>query len=166
MSATTSPLADAPEPLVAAELLYESTPFFSRMFGWYWPTSEKIAYEAEGHLLSSVRAPLTRQLVRAGDHNINTVTVRSTRTDAAAPERTVVMCHGYGAGAGMWFKNLDAVAAVPNTTVHAIDWLGMGRSSRPAFNFKGDDEASSLQVLLFVDFVGFCGGSFDILLHL
>ncbi|KAI9342761.1 Alpha/Beta hydrolase protein [Zopfochytrium polystomum] len=57
------------------------------------------------------------------------------------PDRKcVVVTHGYGSGLGFWFSNLDALAAElvdPETKrpyqIVCVDWLGMGRSSRPSF---------------------------------
>ncbi|KAI8335520.1 Alpha/Beta hydrolase protein [Chlamydoabsidia padenii] len=43
----------------------------------------------------------------------------------------LVICHGYGAGLGFFYKNFFALGQVPGWNLYAIDWLGMGRSSRP-----------------------------------
>lgn len=45
----------------------------------------------------------------------------------------LVLCHGYGAGLGVWFLMFPRLAQFCHNNpwlVHAIDWLGMGRSSR------------------------------------
>lgn len=44
------------------------------------------------------------------------------------------MTHGYGAGLAFFYRNFEEVAqtsASVNRPAYAIDWLGMGRSSRP-----------------------------------
>ena len=50
----------------------------------------------------------------------------------------LVLLHGYAAGSGFWCMNLDALAQCFD--VYAVDWLGCGRSERPAFT-AGADEA-------------------------
>jgi cardiolipin-specific phospholipase len=45
----------------------------------------------------------------------------------------LVLLHGYGAGKAFFYKNLDAMSKVPGWTIHALDLLGYGRSSRPRF---------------------------------
>lgn len=50
----------------------------------------------------------------------------------------------YSGGAGIWCKNLDALAA--DRTVFAIDMIGFGRSSRPRFSSDGAESEK-----LFVD---------------
>ena len=142
---------DAPLAVQEAELLYESTPLMARMFGWLWPTSERAAFEAEGRLLSRVTAPITRKLVKIGDNTfINTAIVGHQLSEPTPPTRTIVLCHGYASGLGMWFENLDALAAIPGTRIYAIDWLGKGRSSRPPFKFSPKDPDSCEQVRFFL----------------
>lgn len=53
---------------------------------------------------------------------------------ADSSEEKVVLLHGYGAGTGFFFQNIAALAARPNSRLFAIDWLGMGRSSRPPYS--------------------------------
>lgn len=43
----------------------------------------------------------------------------------------LVMCHGYGAGLGFFYRNLENISQEKGWRVFALDWLGMARSSRP-----------------------------------
>ncbi|ORX91650.1 alpha/beta-hydrolase [Basidiobolus meristosporus CBS 931.73] len=49
------------------------------------------------------------------------------------PKKVLVITHGYGAGLGCYYRNLNSLSQVPGWRIYAIDWLGMGRSSRSAF---------------------------------
>ncbi|KAJ4472232.1 alpha/beta-hydrolase [Lentinula aciculospora] len=82
-------------------------------------------------------------------HHINTVSMVSTslfQSQFTSPPNSspsspppAVMLHGYGAGLGFYFLNLLPMAqwaSKHNTSVYALDWLGMGRSSRPSFHVK------------------------------
>eukprot|EP00160_Parvularia_atlantis_P018811 Unigene7118_Nuclearia_a/m.21826 Unigene7118_Nuclearia_a/g.21826 ORF Unigene7118_Nuclearia_a/g.21826 Unigene7118_Nuclearia_a/m.21826 type:complete len:437 (-) Unigene7118_Nuclearia_a:62-1372(-) len=147
-SSTTSTLHEpASQQQAAAEdsdrVLEEAT-LAARLFGWMWSTSEKHAYDAESGLLARVRDPLRRRLVPVGAGSfINTVELGSHATATPdSPARTVVLCHGFGAGLGHWYRQLDALAAVPGLKTYAIDWLGFGRSSRPSFLFVPGKEGS------------------------
>lgn len=51
----------------------------------------------------------------------------------------LVLCPGYGAGTGFFFRNLDGLAQA--FRVFAVDWLGTGLSGRPAFT--ASDRASA-----------------------
>ncbi|KAF9418780.1 hypothetical protein BGZ94_009598 [Podila epigama] len=64
-------------------------------------------------------------------------TDRSSMISPPAPgETAIVICHGYGAGLGFFYRNYHSLSQIPNAKIYAIDWLGMGGSSRPEFKFK------------------------------
>ncbi|KAK3201549.1 hypothetical protein GRF29_185g1328952 [Pseudopithomyces chartarum] len=52
----------------------------------------------------------------------------------------LVMLHGYGAGLGFFYRNFEALSRAPGWKVYALDLLGMGRSSRPAFKIHAKDK--------------------------
>ncbi|KAK9695817.1 hypothetical protein K7432_012771 [Basidiobolus ranarum] len=49
------------------------------------------------------------------------------------PKKVLVITHGYGAGLGCYYRNFNSLSQVTGWRIYAIDWLGMGRSSRSAF---------------------------------
>ncbi|TDL29256.1 alpha/beta-hydrolase [Rickenella mellea] len=81
--------------------------------------------------------------------HINTLSIlpvspRATSTSKPSP---AVLLHGYGAGLGFFFRNfptLGSWVAKSGSALYALDWLGMGRSSRPPFTItarRTDTEA-------------------------
>lgn len=54
-------------------------------------------------------------------------------------EETLVMLHGYGAGLGLFYLNFEPITRVKGWRLYALDMLGMGNSSRPAFRIKAKD---------------------------
>lgn len=50
--------------------------------------------------------------------------------------RNLVMCHGYGAGLGFFFRNYQNLSQQPGWRIFSIDWLGMGNSSRPKWTLN------------------------------
>ncbi|KAF8985014.1 hypothetical protein BGZ46_006304 [Entomortierella lignicola] len=65
----------------------------------------------------------------------------------APGERAIVVCHGFGAGLGFFFRNYLSLSQIPNSKIYAIDWLGMGGSSRPDFKFKHSSKTSIKDVV-------------------
>lgn len=66
---------------------------------------------------------------------INTLIIDQQDVQGSASERqNVVLCHGFGAGLGFFYRNLAPLSRqVPNSRIFAVDLLGMGRSGRPPF---------------------------------
>ncbi|KAF8936985.1 hypothetical protein BGZ47_009227 [Haplosporangium gracile] len=80
--------------------------------------------------------------------DIKTATDDESMISPPAPgERAIVVCHGYGAGLAFFFRNYLSLSQIPNSKIYAIDWLGMGGSSRPAFNFKHTSKTSIKDVV-------------------
>lgn len=51
---------------------------------------------------------------------------------------------GYGAGLGFFYKNFEGLSRVKGWKIYALDLLGMGRSSRPAFRIHTKDRQGSI----------------------
>ncbi|KAF2861676.1 alpha/beta-hydrolase [Piedraia hortae CBS 480.64] len=56
----------------------------------------------------------------------------------------LVMLHGYGAGLGFFYKNLEPLSRRKAWNLYALDLLGMGRSSRPPFKLHAKDKSSKV----------------------
>ena len=100
--------------------------------------------EAEAQLLSLLpffpetdgsRAARSLQVSVGGGNHINEFEISRVNEIANNPEH-LVMLHGYGAGLGFFYKNFDDISKVSGWTVHALDLLGYGNSSRPKFRVK------------------------------
>lgn len=59
-------------------------------------------------------------------------------------ENNLVMLHGYGAGLGFFYRNFEAISRARGWKVYALDLLGMGRSSRPAFRIHAKDKEGKI----------------------
>ncbi|KIK65526.1 hypothetical protein GYMLUDRAFT_358262 [Collybiopsis luxurians FD-317 M1] len=128
---------------VSEERLLRSLPFFRSTK----PT--KALTESEMSDIGPVIAYSSRIELSNPKHYINTVSMVSTSlfqsqfqpsASNSTPSQTpAVMLHGYGAGLGFYFRNFLPMAlwaGKRNTSVYAVDWLGMGRSSRPPFHVR------------------------------
>lgn len=61
------------------------------------------------------------------------------KEEAIKNETKIVLAHGYGAGSAFFFQNIKSMAEVPNSRLYVLDWLGMGRSSRPTFHIPSSE---------------------------
>ncbi|KAI9316780.1 Alpha/Beta hydrolase protein [Dichotomocladium elegans] len=61
--------------------------------------------------------------------------------------KSLVMCHGYGAGLGFFYRNYYALGQMPGWRVFALDWIGMGRSSRPKWTITRKNKGSWDQII-------------------
>ncbi|ODA76389.1 hypothetical protein RJ55_08235 [Drechmeria coniospora] len=76
-----------------------------------------------------------RSLVKLSGKNraLNEVCVERVGEDE---DETLVMVHGYGAGLGFFYKNLEPISRLPGLKLYALDMLGMGNSTRPPFKIR------------------------------
>ncbi|KAI0316977.1 alpha/beta-hydrolase [Amylostereum chailletii] len=162
-----STLADGPSASVLPTLppAREIPSTFAASFRSWWAAGEKESAASEERLLRrlpSFRSASTSSLHDDGPvvsrseqvplqdpkHYINTVTMKATSPSPDAPPPAVVL-HGYGAGLGFFFLNFPTLAqwaGSRGSSVYALDWLGMGRSSRPPFRIKAKREDVSARV--------------------
>eukprot|EP01127_Copromyxa_protea_P012916 TRINITY_DN3406_c0_g1_i7.p1 TRINITY_DN3406_c0_g1~~TRINITY_DN3406_c0_g1_i7.p1 ORF type:complete len:357 (-),score=23.64 TRINITY_DN3406_c0_g1_i7:32-1102(-) len=101
---------------------------------WLSTTPQHIMTSQRKLLKHFVKIPLTERRVelKSGEY-INMVDTWNGQ--GSAPSKTLVLTHGYGSGLGFWFRNIDALTKEGGgkyDRVIAVDWLGMGASSRPS----------------------------------
>lgn len=138
---------------------------FSFLYNWYWPSSFDRAREAERILLNlgdiKVPAKFEHQEhdpeyrkndsihllhVDIGNNEyINTLKMDANGfTESCENKVNVVVCHGFGAGLGFFYKNFKGLMSIPSSRIFAIDWLGMGLSSRPHFPHSKPDSVDDV----------------------
>ncbi|KAG9486989.1 (Lyso)-N-acylphosphatidylethanolamine lipase [Eleutherodactylus coqui] len=115
--------------LVMAEEVEEHSQ--SWLAGWipsWCPTSMSQLKAVETRILQCIRNRFSARYISLPDQNkIWTLTVSPELCD----KTPLVMVHGFGGGVGLWIQNVDHLST--RRTLHAIDLLGFGRSSRPSF---------------------------------
>ncbi|KAL5339308.1 Alpha/Beta hydrolase protein [Aspergillus crustosus] len=60
-------------------------------------------------------------------------------------DQHLVMLHGYGAGLGFFYKNFEPLSRLKGWQLHALDLLGMGRSTRPPFRIKAKEREEAIR---------------------
>ncbi|RAH73441.1 putative alpha/beta hydrolase [Aspergillus aculeatinus CBS 121060] len=60
-------------------------------------------------------------------------------------DQHLVMVHGYGAGLGFFYKNFEPLSRLKGWQLHALDLLGMGRSTRPPFRIKAKEREEAIK---------------------
>ncbi|KOS37737.1 hypothetical protein ACN38_g11467 [Penicillium nordicum] len=60
-------------------------------------------------------------------------------------DQHLVMLHGYGAGLGFFYKNFEPLSRLKGWQLHALDMLGMGRSTRPSFKIKAKEREEAIR---------------------
>ncbi|KAJ1965959.1 hypothetical protein GGI12_000390 [Dipsacomyces acuminosporus] len=108
--------------------------------------------EAESKLLADVNSAgsISSKVIDIdidSDGNyIHTLVISKNDSEASAEpagdkgKRSLVMTHGYFTGIGFYYRNYRSLSEVDGWNIYSIDWLGMGRSSRPVYT---SDKAKS-----------------------
>lgn len=144
---------------------------FSFLVSWFWPSSFERARESERQILEygGIKIPAkyeyqehdsefkrneTAHLLHVDigqNEYINTLKLDSNGFSATSEKKVnVVVCHGFGAGLGFFYKNFAALMGISSSRIFAIDWLGMGMSSRPVFAHSKPESAEQA-VEFFID---------------
>lgn len=107
---------------------------FRSLYSWYWPTSVKRGAASESKLLSLGGIHSLPVEVNVASEPDKEEYIHTLILDNKSNGKDIVLCHGFGAGLGFFYRNYAALLALPQVgRVLAPDWLGMGRSSRPKF---------------------------------
>lgn len=71
----------------------------------------------------------------------------SDKATGKANKQSIVYMHGYGAGLGFYFRNMDGLTkgVTKDFNSYFVDWLGMGNSSRPPFDIKGQTASEKVE---------------------
>ncbi|QDZ20715.1 cardiolipin-specific deacylase [Chloropicon primus] len=101
-------------------------------------TSSTKAFDAEQRLLERFldkfkSSRVYIELENYGVQYIHTYSLRKKEEGGEKPIRSAILfTHGFGGGSGMFYHVLQELSRKGFEDVFAIDWLGMGRSSRPS----------------------------------
>lgn len=117
---------------------------FRSLYKWYWPTDISKGAKSEASLLSLGGIHIQPVEVNVNEMEsdnpdqhkfMHTLILSKPKTyKEPKPTKDVVICHGFGAGLGFFYRNYAHIFQLPSVNrVFAPDWLGMGRSSRPNF---------------------------------
>ena len=94
---------------------------------FYNKTSPKLQLQTQQDLLAYFcRTPFVSQRLSLPSGAINYIEMKR---HTGVPVSTLVLTHGFGSGLGFFYPNLDKLAARYDRVI-AVDWLGMGSSSR------------------------------------
>ncbi|KAJ2162220.1 hypothetical protein GGF46_000837 [Coemansia sp. RSA 552] len=91
-------------------------------------------------------AQLEDVVIDSTGNYIHTLAIRgdsAASSQEAAPRHNLVLTHGYFTGLGFFFRNYHELSQVEGWDIYAIDWLGMGRSSRSAYVSKRAESEDS-----------------------
>ncbi|CAJ0928723.1 unnamed protein product, partial [Mesorhabditis belari] len=96
----------------------------------YYSLTKLVA--AESSLLSAVAHRLISRFIPIRFKQSDVYTITLEPEEKSSDNVPIVLIHGFAAGSAVWCAQLEALAK--RRTVHALDLLGFGRSSRPAFS--------------------------------
>ncbi|KAI9908627.1 hypothetical protein PsorP6_004087 [Peronosclerospora sorghi] len=104
---------------------------------WQWvPASYAKLEEAELKILKrAISTPfIMKKVARLG-----TIVVPCSDEKKRANAKNLVLIHGFAGGNAVWAMNLEKLSKHFN--VYAVEWIGVGRSDRPDFNYTDYDKA-------------------------
>jgi cardiolipin-specific phospholipase len=96
--------------------------------------SSKFARQINTLYISQQPKQQTAFEFEAEPNNMEATIKKDVEQDPTA--HNLVMCHGYGAGLGFFYRNYQNLSQQPGWRIFSIDWLGMGNSSRPKWTLN------------------------------
>ncbi|GFX99834.1 hypothetical protein TNCV_258731 [Trichonephila clavipes] len=99
------------------------------------PTSPELLEQAETKLFSYLKkTPEVSFVPINSDNQTEEYKIRSliANKDTDGKATPLLLLHGFASGIGLWISNIDSLSQ--NRPVYALDILGFGLSSRPAFS--------------------------------
>lgn len=111
-----------------------------------WTRSSPAALaDAERKLLQQFAPSVTAHRVPINARDTMNVLLCNAPNLAAlkrSPRPPIVLVHGFGAAAAMWYANIESIAALVDRPVLSIDLLGFGASSRPPLAANVDPQTA------------------------
>ncbi|ORY87920.1 Alpha/Beta hydrolase protein, partial [Protomyces lactucae-debilis] len=131
---------------------------YGASFSQWWSTTGQSSLAVQQQILAASASFFTTPDHRTASQQffqlsgksrfLNEIHIRRTQSASSELPRdnNIVMLHGYGAGLGFYFRNFDGLtkSLVNRYDFFALDWLGMGLSSRPPFRVRAKDAASKI----------------------
>ncbi|KAK7865106.1 hypothetical protein R5R35_014638 [Gryllus longicercus] len=116
----------------------------SWIWSWFsWTSSSaSMLRAAEKKILSCLKTTYRGWFVDIGPVVGASDKVWTISLNEEAEKTPILLLHGLGAGVALWCLNLDSLAT--SRPVYAIDILGFGRSSRPAFSSNATEAETQL----------------------
>lgn len=78
-------------------------------------------------------------------NTIHELSIDNKNNSSPGSHKEVVLLHGYGASLGLFYNNFEALSTLENTSVHVLDMLGFGLSSRPKFPKRKATEKTNFE---------------------
>ncbi|OWZ22045.1 Serine protease [Phytophthora megakarya] len=109
---------------------------------WRWVPASYAKLEAAERKILARAIPTPFEMKKVAQ--LGTVVVPCSDEKKREQAKNLVLIHGFAGGNPVWAMNLEKLSKHFN--VYAVEWIGVGRSDRPDFNFKDYDSADDFIV--------------------
>lgn len=124
-------------PPLAENAVLSHMPYLKRSTDSFTSLPSEVAAEAVADPYGNRVWKRTLVKLSGQDRALNEISIERVGEET---EETLVMLHGYGAGLGFFYKNLEPISRTKGLQLYALDMLGMGNSSRPAFKVHAKEK--------------------------